>query len=123
MNRTVSVCLLLIFLTPVVMAHHSFAMFDSDSVVEMEATVVEFQWTNPHVWIEIMVADDAGGENQRSIEGGGKNTLFRSGWRPNTFEPGDVIFIRYHPMRDGSPAGGFIGARFPDGSTIGRWDE
>lgn len=24
-------------------------------------------------------------------------------------------------MRDGSQAGGFIGAKFKDGSTIGRW--
>ncbi len=123
MNRNVCLCLLLLFLTPVVVAHHSFAMFDSDRFVETEATVVEFQWTNPHVWIEIMVTDVTETANQWSIEGGGKNTLFRSGWRPNTFEPGDVISIRYHPMHDGSHAGGFIGARFPDGSTIGRWDE
>ena len=123
MNRNACLCLLLLFLTPVVVAHHSFAMFDSDRFVETEATVVEFQWTNPHVWIESMVTDDTETANQWSIEGVGNNTRFWSGWRPNTFEPGDVISIRYHPMHDGSHAGGFIGARFPDGSTIGRWDE
>ncbi len=104
-------------------AHHSSAMFDADKVVEVEATVAEFQWTNPHIWIEVMVANAAGEEEQWSIEGRGPNSLFREGWRPTTFKPGARITIRFNPMRDGTHAGGFIGARFADGSTIGRWQE
>lgn len=34
---------------------------------------------------------------------------------------GNIIEIKFNPMRDGSQAGGFIGAKFKDGSTIGRW--
>lgn len=102
-------------------AHHSSAMFDKDQVIEVTATVVEFQWTNPHVWIEIHIENDEGDTEAWSIEGLGPNSLFRAGWRPNSFEAGDVIAIRFNPMRDGSPAGGFIGAKFADGSTIGRW--
>jgi hypothetical protein len=102
-------------------AHHSSAMFDKDTVMEVTATVVEFQWTNPHVWIEIRIENDAGQTEDWSIEGLGPNSLFRSGWRPNSFAPGDVITIRFNPMRDGSSAGGFIGAKFADGSTIGNW--
>jgi hypothetical protein len=30
--------------------------------------------------------------------------------------------MRIHPMRDGSPAGGFVGAKFEDGTTVGRWE-
>jgi hypothetical protein len=102
-------------------AHHSSAMFDKDKVVEVTATVVEFQWTNPHVWIEIRIGNDEGETEDWSIEGLGPNSLFRAGWRPDSFEPGDVVTIRFNPMRDGSQAGGFIGARFADGSTIGNW--
>jgi len=58
-----------------------------------------------------------------SIEGRGPNSLFREGWRPGSFRAGDKITIRFNPMRDGSFAGGFIGAQFADGSTIGRWTE
>lgn len=104
-------------------AHHSSAMFDKAVVTEVAATVIEFQWTNPHVWIEILVTDDAGNDVQWSIEGLGPNSLFRAGWRPNSFETGDEITIRFNPMRDGSNAGGFVGARFADGSTIGNWTE
>jgi hypothetical protein len=120
MNR-LSVAAALILLAFVASAHHSSAMFDKEQVVEITATVVEFQWTNPHVWIEIEIENDDGGTEAWSIEGLGPNSLFRAGWRPNSFEPGDVITIRFNPMRDGSQAGGFIGARFADGSTIGRW--
>ena len=103
-------------------AHHSSAMFDKSRVVEITATVTEFQWTNPHVWIEINIANEDGQEEAWSIEGLGPNSLFRNGWRPNSFKAGDVIEIRFNPMHDGSNAGGFIGAKFSDGRTLGRWD-
>jgi hypothetical protein len=96
-------------------------MFDKEIVVETEATVIEFQWTNPHVWIEVSLQNEAGETEQWSIEGLGPNSLFRMGWRPVSFKPGDVITIRFNPMRDGSKAGGFIGAKFADGQTLGRW--
>ena len=121
MSRTILAATLLF--SAVAGAHHSSAMFDADKVVEVEATVAEFQWTNPHIWIEIMIVNADGAEEQWSIEGRGPNSLFREGWRPTSFKPGETITIRFNPMRDGSRAGGFIGAKFADGSTLGRWQE
>ncbi len=103
-------------------AHHSSAMFDKASVRDLTATVREFQWTNPHVWIQVIIERDDGVKEEWSIEGLGPNSLFRNGWRPNSFVPGDVIQIRFNPMRDGSSAGGFVGAKFSDGRTLGRWE-
>jgi len=108
-------------MTSVVFAHHSSAMFDKSVIREVNATVIEFQWTNPHVWIQIEIQGDGGGTQEWSIETLGPNSLFRKGWRPNSFKPGDDIEIKFNPMRDGSPAGGFIGAKFPDGRIIGSW--
>ncbi|MCH7854412.1 MAG: hypothetical protein IIB76_08765 [Proteobacteria bacterium] len=96
-------------------------MFDKSTVRQVTATVVEFQWTNPHIWIQIEFENEVGDKQEWSIEGLGPNSLFRKGWRPNSFEPGDIIEIKFYPMRDGSPAGGFIGAKFADGKTIGNW--
>jgi len=104
-------------------AHHSSAMFDKDKVVEVTATVREFQWTNPHVWIQVYITGEDGAREEWSIEGLGPNSLFRNGWRPNSFKAGDVIEIRFNPMRDGTRAGGFIGAKFSDGQTLGNWNE
>ena len=41
------------------LAHHSFAMFDADTKVTIEGIVKEFQWTNPHAWIMLNVANAA----------------------------------------------------------------
>jgi hypothetical protein len=103
------------------LAHHSSAMFDKTLVREVSATVREFQWTNPHVWIQILIENEAGEEVEWSIEGGGPNSLFRKGWRPTSFKPGDTIEIKFNPMLDGSNAGFFVGAKLADGKTLGRW--
>ena len=120
MNSCIRFCTLLLLATGA-HAHHSSAMLDKATVVEVEATVVEFQWTNPHVWIEITIDGDDGETEHWSIEGLGPNSLFRMGWRPNSFQPGDVITIRFNPMRDGSSAGGFVGAKLENGDILGNW--
>ena len=45
--------------TPV-LAHHSYAAFDRDKEVTLSGVVKEFQWNNPHAWIQIMVVDEKG---------------------------------------------------------------
>ena len=105
-------------------AHHSAAMFDSQKTVELSGTVKEFQWTNPHVWIQVNVDKNGapGGKEEWSVEGGSPNTLSRNGWRKSTFTPGAKVTIRVNPMRDGTHAGNFVGAKFADGTTLGRWE-
>ena len=41
-------------------AHHSFAMFDQTQRVTLKGTVSEFQWTNPHAFIQLSVATASG---------------------------------------------------------------
>jgi len=105
----------------IVLAHHSSAMFDKSVVRQESATVREFQWTNPHIWIQIYIENENGAQEEWSIEGGGPNSLFRNGWRPNSFKPGDVVVIKFNPMLDGSRAGFFVGARLANGKTLGNW--
>jgi hypothetical protein len=103
------------------LAHHSNAMFDKTQVLQVTATVREFQWTNPHIWIQVLIENQDGEQEEWSIEGGGPNTLFRKGWRPNSFEPGDVVEFKIFPMHDGSNAALFVGAKFSSGDTLGSW--
>ena len=104
-------------------AHHSAAMFDNEKVKELKGTIKEFQWKNPHVWIQILVPNAAGVKEEWSIEGGGPNSLSRQGWRPTSFKTGDAVTIKVNPMKDGSTGGLFIGAKFGDGKTLGNWPE
>jgi hypothetical protein len=103
-------------------AHHSAAMFDDAKVLELKGTIKEMQWKNPHVWIQVVV-DDRGKTTEWSLEAGSPNTLSRSGWKSTSFKAGDEVTVRLNPMKDGSAAGLFIGAKFAgDGKTIGRWE-
>lgn len=105
-----------------VSAHHSGAMFDDEKVIELSGTVKELQWTNPHIWLQVVVESN-GVKTEWSIEGGSPNSLSRNGWRATSFKPGDAVAVRIHPMKDGTPAGNFIAAKFAtDGKTIGRWE-
>jgi hypothetical protein len=102
-------------------AHHSAAMFDDAKVLELKGTVKELQWANPHIWLQVIV-DENGKKTEWSLEGGSPNSLSRQGWRATTFKAGDAVTVRLNPMKDGTPAGSFIGAKFEaDGKTIGRW--
>jgi hypothetical protein len=102
-------------------AHHAGTMF-SDEVKEIAGTIKEFQFTNPHSWIQVMVDTKPGAPPQEwSVEWGSPNQLGRQGIRPSTFKPGTKVTMRVRPMRDGSPAAGFVGAKFEDGKTVGNF--
>ena len=89
--------------------------------LELKGAVKELQWANPHIWLQLVV-EEKGAAKEWSIEGGSPNTLSRRGWRSTTFKPGDEVTVRVNPMKDGTTAGLFVGAKFADGKTLGRWE-
>jgi hypothetical protein len=89
-------------------AHHSFAMFDSSKQVVLVGTIKEFQWTNPHSWIQIMAKDASGKEVEYSIEGGSPNGLSRAGWKRTSLKPGDKAQLVMHPLKDGTNGGSLV---------------
>jgi|SRR5580700_8775791 hypothetical protein len=100
------------------MAHHSFAMFDMNKPTTLSGTVKELQWTNPHCFIQLLVA--AGGaardtQNEWSIEMASPGQLLRGGWKPGTLKPGDKITLVVFPMRDGSKGGSYLSGTGPNG--------
>jgi Family of unknown function (DUF6152) len=101
-------------------AHHSATMFDRDHARVVTGTIKEFQWTNPHAWLQLETADPSGKPIEWSIEMGGINSLARSGYRPSTFKPGDAVSVYLAPHMDGVPAGLYIGARLGDGTVLGK---
>ena len=100
-------------------AHHSFAMFDAAKTMTIEGTVKEFQWTNPHSWIHLMVTDAEGKSVQWSVELGGPSGLVRQGWVPKTLTPGMDIKLVIHPLSSGDPGGQFLQVTLPDGRQLG----
>jgi hypothetical protein len=101
------------------MAHHSGAMFDQSKTVELTGTIKEYQFSNPHVWIEVMVPDKKGKPAQWSIEGEAPQLMARIGLKPKALQAGDKVTLRAHPLRDGRTGGSFISITLADGKTIG----
>ncbi len=104
------------------LAHHSFAMFDRSRTVTLVGVVKEFQWTNPHTWLQVDAPKADGQVQEWSIEGLSTGTLSRSGWKPRIFQSGDKVTVRIYPMKDGSTGGSFVGAILPNGQTLGKMD-
>jgi len=86
-------------------AHHSFAMFDRTREIVIAGEVREFQWTNPHVWIQVVVPKPEGGTEEWSIECTSINFLTRWGWTHHTLKPGDKVALKIYPLKDGSTGG------------------
>jgi len=100
-------------------AHHSFAMFDAEKTTNLEGTVKEFQWTNPHAWILLNVAKE-GQVQEWAIELNGPSGLARQGWRPKTLTPGMPVKMQIHPLRDGTNGGQFLDITLPPAVCIWR---
>jgi len=102
-------------------AHHSFAMFDATKEVTMSGTVKEFEWTNPHSWLRVMVNDQKTGKPVLwALELSSPARLTTMGMHADTVKAGDVVSVTVHPMKDGTRGGQFMAAALPGGKNIIR---
>ena len=99
------------------LAHHSTAMFDRDKRIWVEGTVKEWQWTNPHAWLQVYAPDPTGKIVEQGFEIGAPNTLIREGFRKDSFKPGEKVKIFAAPRRDSSLGGLYYCAR----NSQGKW--
>jgi hypothetical protein len=104
------------------MAHHSFAMFDQaqDKRLTLKGKVTEFQWTNPHAFIQMEVMGASGKPEAWSIELNSPNNLKRQGWSSTSLKTGDQITLITAPLRDMSDHKGglFISLTLADGTVL-----
>ena len=100
-------------------AHHSFAMFDQQKKVTVSGTVRQFQWANPHAYIQLVAKDASGKEVEWSMEMGSPMYLYARGWRPSTLKAGTPIRVTINPLRNGHPGGVVLEVTTPDGKPVG----
>jgi len=103
------------------LAHHSSAGFSEGTRV-VSGTIKEFQFRNPHSWIQVNVTDANGKVTEWSIEWGSPNQLGREGIRPSTFPAGAKVTMKVRPDVTGVPLAMFVGAKMSDGKIVGKWD-
>jgi hypothetical protein len=102
------------------LAHHSFVMFDTAKQVTLTGSVTSFEWTNPHVYIEIDVPGGAGAVKHWSVELGSPSILRNSGWKHDTLKPGDQVTLIINPLKNGNSGGLLVQANLPDDRKLGN---
>jgi hypothetical protein len=84
-------------------AHHSFAAtYFEDKTVQIEGKLVQFQFRNPHSFIQVEVKDDKGQVQRWSVEWGGASQLGAQGVTNETLKYGDIVTLTGAPGRDAS---------------------
>jgi hypothetical protein len=95
-------------------AHHSFAMFDNTRSLTLKGTVTDYQWTNPHSYLEI----DADNGTHYTFEMTSPNMMSRGGWSSRTIKKGDMVTVVEAPLRDGRHGGLLLAVTLPNGVTM-----
>jgi len=81
-------------------AHHSqAAQYDTSKKVSLEGTMVQFQFRNPHSFVQVEAPDETGQVVRWSIEWGGSGQLTGQGVSRTTLKYGDVVTITANPSR------------------------
>src|SRR5580704_4381264 len=87
------------------LAHHSFAMFDTDHPMQLTGAVQEFKFTSPHTFILLQVKGDDGATTVWNLEGASPSALVREGWGSKSLKAGDELKMKVDPLRSGAPGG------------------
>jgi hypothetical protein len=79
-------------------AHHAMVMYDRLRTMTLIGTVMEFQWTNPHVFVLVNGTIDVDDEPAVwRLETTSPSNLVRWGWSATALRPGDRVSIVVNP--------------------------
>ena len=74
-------------------AHHSRANFELDVLTELRGTVTEYSWNNPHTFVTMDIANEAGVVEEWLLELNSISVLTRLGWNRDTLNAGDEVTV------------------------------
>ena len=102
-----------------VRAHHAFgAEFDASKPIQLEGTVTEMEWINPHAWIHMDITRPDGSVEKWMVEGGPPNSLVRRGFTKNSLLPGTEILVDGYQAIDGGNRANGRNLTLPDGTHL-----
>ena len=99
-------------------AHHSFAIFDHSQTYKLKGTVLTFQCTNPHGYMELELSEGPEGVEHYTVELTSINMLRRAGWKSSDVKAGDQVTAIVAPLLNGDPGGLLLELNVPDGRTL-----
>jgi len=121
-TRTLAATLLAALASAPALAHHSRANFDLDSTVEIDGTVTEFTWQNPHAFAVVEGKKSGSAEVQKwTFELNSTPVLTRFGWTKDTLKAGDHVVARGNPDRNAERHFVYANLFVRDGKEIWAW--
>jgi len=111
------VCLVSAWVAAPLQAHHSMAGFDRKNPVTLVGTVKNFNWQNPHCYLELEVPGKNGTVTW-NVEMTAPGYLVRAGWKKTMIQPGDKVTVLAAPLFSGEPGALFVSVTLPNGQTL-----
>jgi hypothetical protein len=101
------------------LAHHGAASILSGETITLKGTVKSWLWSNPHCLLTFDVVGEDGKVVQWVAETQAPNSIYSSGYRRDSFKPGDAVTITLEPVKSGRPNGRISRAVLADGTVLG----
>ena len=100
-------------------AHHGGATLYTDRMVTLKGTVKAWLWSNPHCLLTLDVKGEDGKVVEWIAETQAPSSIYPSGYRKDSFKPGDQITVIVQPVKSGRPNGRLAQAVLADGTKLG----
>ena len=99
--RYIFLCSIFIsFFSPSTFGHHSFGgVYDTETIVELDAQITRVFWQNPHVRFSVTSVDQSGAEVEWDVEANSLSLVLRAGITADLAKPGDNVKISGWPAR------------------------
>ncbi len=101
-------------------AHHGNASFATDKTLTLKGTVTRWIYASPHLLLMLDVKGDNGEIAHWVVESQSPTVMYPSGYRKDSFKPGDEVSVTVSAAKNGKPIGRILEAVTADGTKLGR---
>ena len=91
-------------------AHHGSASYELDKTVVLKGTVTRWLYASPHMLLMVDVKGDNGEVSHWVLESQSPTVMYPSGYRKDSFKPGDEVTVTAAQAKNGKPVGRIVEA-------------
>lgn len=102
------------------LAHHGSASYALDKQVTLKGTVTRWLYASPHLLLMLDVKGDDGEVTHWVLESQSPTVMYPSGYRKDSFKPGDEVTVTASQAKNGKPVGRIIEVTTANGTKLGR---
>lgn len=92
-------------------------MFDMTREVSIAGTVTNVSYRNPHVFLRVDARNDKGELVSWAIEMSNISNMQSKGIYGGTLKVGDVVTVKFNPLKDGRYGGNYTSVTAADGKV------